>query len=123
MHGTIQQDCKTPNEPADKGVRKSVRTGRKSVSEENWFADMCRELLAKPGLELHLLTGIDERSCHRYACGEVKPSGGLIRALLRSARGEAFVEYLMQDAADDWWRKYHRRIRAAKAFEREMESP
>lgn len=108
---------------ADSNVGKSVQIIRKNASDENWFPDMCRELLAKPGLELHLLADIDERSCHRYASGDVKPPGGLVRTLLRGPRGEAFMAFLMHDSAENWWRDLQRDANAARAFMRSMASP
>lgn len=51
-----------------------------------------------------LLTGVDERSCYRYAAGDVKPPAYFLRALLRSERGEAVLRYLMQGSDASWWR-------------------
>jgi hypothetical protein len=69
---------------------------------------MAQSLLAKPGLELHLITGLDERSCHRYAAGSVKPPAHFLRALLRSEQGRQFLECLMDGAEPEWWRELKR---------------
>ncbi len=74
---------------------------------------MVRALLAKPGLELHLITGLDERSCHRYAAGSVKPPAYFLRALLRSDQGKQFLESLMAGAEPEWWRELKRAERIA----------
>lgn len=90
-----------------------------SVSDENWVSDMARALLAKPGLELHLITGIDERSCHRYASGDVKnPSAYFWRQLFRSEQGRPFLEFLMDGCEAKWWRDLKRAERIVAELDR-----
>jgi hypothetical protein len=79
----------------------------KSVVDENWFADMCRALFnGKAGTALHFITGFDERSCQRYAAGQVKPPAYFLRALLRSEQGWVFLNALMAGSSAQWWRDF-----------------
>jgi hypothetical protein len=89
-----------------------------SVAEsDEWFADLARSVLgpSKPGTQLHFITGIDERSCQRYAAGHVKPPGYLIRALLRSEQGEQFFAALMHGSDAQWWNEHQRERRVGRA--------
>lgn len=103
MHGNIPASVQDASNAADNYVGKSVSEARKSVSDEDWFAEAAKNLHSKPGLELHLLTDVDERSCHRYAAGAVKPSAYLLRALLRSPQGERWLNALMDGCEAPWW--------------------
>lgn len=118
MHGLCPPSAKTAMQPTDKDVGKSVQSPTKSVSDENWFADMVRATLAKPGLELHLATGFDERSCHRYAAGTVRPPAFLLRAMLRCEQGRTFLEFIMDGAEPEWWHEFKRAGRIAAQFDK-----
>ncbi len=112
MHGVSS----TGGMPAIPSSDRNAEKSRKSVSDdENWFSDMAKSLLAKPGLELHLITGIEERSCHRYASGEVKnPPAFFLRSILRSPQGAPFLAYLMDGCEAEWWHDMQREIEAGR---------
>jgi len=93
MHGTYE---------SSRG--KSVVTGDISDAED-WFANACKHLLpTKAGTALHFVTGFDERSCQRYAAGDVKPAAFFLRALLRSPQGWIWLCAAMDGSDADWWR-------------------
>lgn len=72
--------------------------------DENWFAVSCLSLYsAKAGTALHYATGFDERSCYRYAAGQVKPPAYFLRALLRGDHGEQWLNATMADCTSQWW--------------------
>ncbi len=74
--------------------------------DSDWFSQICHGLLPKDaGFCLHMTTGIDERSCYRYAAGERKPTGYLIYQLLRSERGHVWLKAIMDGSDVQWWRE------------------
>lgn len=75
-------------------------------TDSNWFAPVCKALLPKDaGFALHVVTGVEERSCYRYAAGDRKPSGDFIRALLRSEQGATWLAAIMDGSTAEWWRE------------------
>lgn len=73
---------------------------------EDWFANACKHLLPnKAGTALHYETGFDERSCQRYAAGDVKPPAYFLRALLRSPQGWTWLCAVMDESNESWWRE------------------
>lgn len=82
--------------------------------DEKWFAEAAKILLeCKAGTALHYATGFDERSCQRYASGQVKPPAYFLRSLLRGPDGWIWLSALMEDCDADWWRN----VRLAVAYE------
>lgn len=77
-----------------------------SDENERWFSDICRVLLPKDaGFSLHVATGIEERTCYRYAAGDRKPSAALIRQLLHSEQGWTWLAAFMDGSDATWWRE------------------
>lgn len=62
-------------------------------------------MLAKPGLELHLLTDVDESLCYRYAGNKVKVTEYVVTTLLRSSQGWQWLAALMDGSDAEWWRE------------------
>ena len=88
----------------EKSRGKSVVRTDKSDADD-WFANACKDLLpTKPGYELHLMSGFDERSCQRYAAGHVAPPAYFLRTLLRSPQGWTWLCAAMGGSDADWWR-------------------
>lgn len=80
-------------------------------SDADWFAEVCSVLFAhKAGTQLHYATGHDERSCQRYASGQVRPPAYFLRALLRSEQGQVWLAALMDGSGSAWWAE----LRAAR---------
>lgn len=104
MSETIRATEEISRDGSDRDVGRSVQAIRKFVSDENWFPEMARSLFAKPGLELHLISRVDERSCHRYAAGTVKPPAYFLRQLFRSEQGARVLEFVMDGSSAEWWR-------------------
>lgn len=78
----------------------------KYVADENWFSVSCLSLYnGKAGTALHYETGFDERSCQRYAAGQVKPPAYFLRELLRSEHGGVWLAALMEGSNPQWWRQ------------------
>ncbi len=74
--------------------------------DSEWFPQICQALLPKDaGFALHVTTGLDERSCYRYAAGDRKPSADLVRALLRSDQGHVWLAAIMDGSDAPWWRE------------------
>jgi hypothetical protein len=90
------------------------------TSAELWFSRIVRSLFAvKGGTALHCITGVDERTCQRYAAGHVRPPGYFIRTLLRSEEGWQFLAALMEGSEARWWAETKRARRIAEAVDRE----
>lgn len=90
--------------PADNSVGRPSVDDKSVRDDESWFGETARSLLApKPGLALHLLTAVDERSCHRYAAGDTTPREYLLRQLLRSKQGRSWLNAVMADSDAPWW--------------------
>jgi hypothetical protein len=112
MHGTLQRGAvaATNANPQSGSERKSPT--QNDSDDCGWFADLARPLLGKDaGLALHYVTGFPESSCYKYASGDRKPSGYLIRALLRSEQGAAWLAALMDGSDAEWWREHQRALR------------
>ena len=88
-----------------RSVSRTPNTDQMDSDGSEWFVDVAQPLLAgtDAGLALHLLTGIEERSCYRYAAGDRKPSGYLVRQLLRSEQGNIWLSAIMDGAEPRWW--------------------
>ena len=81
---------------------------------DGWFARICKALFtSKAGTACHYDSGVDERSCQRYAAGTVQPSGWFIRALLRSKNGGTWLAAIMDGSDAPWWRQLQRAQRIA----------
>ena len=89
-----------------------------SVAEnEDWFSDACRGLYnGKAGTALHFETGFDERSCQRYAAGQVKPPAYFLRALLRSEQGQTWLNAIMDGSDAQWWRELQGALKLLETF-------
>jgi hypothetical protein len=112
MFGVSPRAGAGASEATDICVAKNV-----SDPESDWFPTICRELLPKDaGFALHVLTGIEERSCYRYASGASKPSAHLIRTLLRSDQGSTWLNAIMDGTDAPWFRDLQRAERIAAAI-------
>lgn len=101
MHGIFP---KVPNEASESNGTSAVADD-KSVEGE-WFSNACKHLLpTKAGTALFYTTGVDERSCQRYAAGDVKPPAFFLRALLRSPQGWTWLCAVMDGSDEEWWRE------------------
>lgn len=89
-------------------------------TEENWFAEACRQLYeSKAGTALHYETGFEERSCQRYAAGSVRPPAYFLRALLRSRNGWTWLNAIMDGCTEPWWLEIIEARRIWRAIETE----
>src|SRR5262245_44496571 len=90
------------------------RAARQDGKSVGWFANICKGLFAlKAGLQLHYITGFEERSCQRYAAGTTEPPGDFVRAFLRSEQGGTFLAAIMDGSEAAWWRDLQRAERIA----------
>lgn len=88
-----------------------------SVGEENWFAKTCRCLFEhKAGTILHYISGVDERSCQRYAAGTVKPPAWFLRKLLRDQGGFTWLCAIMDGCDAVWWHELQTAIEIVSKF-------
>lgn len=96
---------------------KSVVSDGKDVGED-WFANVCKHLLpTKAGTALHYVSGFDERSCQRYAAGDVKPPAHFLRTLLRSPQGWTWLCAVMDGSNEPWWREVQYAYEIIAVFE------
>ena len=100
------------------GSEKSVTAQTGSEADNAWFSGPARAMLGSdPGLGLHILTGIPERTAYRYASGERAPPAYLIRELLRGPHGEQWLSAIMDGSNVQWWRDMQRAERIAAAID------
>src|SRR5258708_5036235 len=88
-------------------------------SDVLWFAEMAHEVHPdKPGTNLHLNTGVDERLCQKYSSKtkNVRPSSSFLRALLRTERGWDYLECLMRGSDAPWWIELQQLFELARRF-------
>lgn len=111
MHGTM------PDIGRGRHVRSASVTDQTDSDDGNdWFVSLIRSLLPKDaGFALHIITGFEERTCYRYANGDRKPPGYLLRQLLRSEHGAQFLAALMDGSDAQWWRDLERERRVGAA--------
>jgi hypothetical protein len=115
MHGTLPARAGSARKPSDTNV--SSPTNLSDDPIDNWFPLAAQQLLApKPGLVLHLLTDCGERNGDRYVSGAVKVPSFLVRQLLRSEQGEAWLRVLMDGCDAPWWRQRQEIERDARLF-------
>ncbi len=115
MHGTIPARVESASEAKDRSVLSQTNLSEDPI--DNWFPIAAQSLLApKPGLVLHLLTDCGERNGDRYASGAVKVPSFLVRQLLRSEQGEAWLRVLMDGSDAPWWRQREEIERDARLF-------
>lgn len=128
MHGVNTAGASRATIPHGKSVSqlpdKSVGSDVGDKSDADWFSQMCQSLCAnsegeKAWIPLYFLTGVDERTCQRYAAGHVKPPSYFLRTLLRSEQGWQFLVFLMDDSKAEWWADVVRARRIAEAVDRE----
>jgi hypothetical protein len=115
MHGTI---AGTGN-AAITATDRIVENPDKSVCDDEslWFSRAAQVLLQpKPGLVLHLLTDCGERNGDRYASGDVKVPSFIVRQLLRTEHGEAWLNVLMDGCGAPWWQQRREIERDARLF-------
>lgn len=111
MHGNIPVGVASTRKRADQSDSKSGRavdvapsTDQTDSDPSQFFARAARGLLGKDaGFALHLATGFEERTCYRYASGERMPPAFLLRELLRSDAGEAWLNATMDGCTAQWW--------------------
>jgi len=106
MHGTLQNLGKIDEDT-------SVLIGGGYVpARENYFAEMAKGVFAqKAGMALSLATGVDERSCRRYAAGHVQPSAVFLVNCLRGPYGRQILNWSMTGANSVWWEERERAFR------------
>lgn len=87
-----------------------------------WFADVAQSLLkgVDCGFALSLLTGVNDRSCYRYAAGKRPPTGWLIRQLLRSDQGDIWLHGIMDGSNAIWWVRHQKAERIYSALAAEL---
>lgn len=95
--------------------------GKSVVNDRGWFADACISLFphGKAGTALWADTGVGERDCQRYAAGTVRPSGGFVRALLRTPNGWTWLCAIMDGCSVAWWVELQHMRRLVEAIKRE----
>lgn len=127
MHGNLSsadaRAIKSHGKSVSRNLDKAPENGPDDKSDADWFSQMCQALCAnregeKAWLPLHFLTGVDERTCQRYAAGHVKPPAYHLRALLRSEQGWQFLAFLMDGSGAQWWADVERARKIAAAIER-----
>lgn len=86
-------------------------------SDSEFFSSACKQVFGgkDAGLQLHLATGVNERSCYRYAAGEREVPVLVLRSLLHSEQGEPFLAALMHGCTAPWWNEFHRHARIGAA--------
>lgn len=117
MHGMLPVAGKGATASTCKSASDETASGRSASDDADWFADAAQNLLAKPGLELHLDTGVDESLCYRYAGGKVRPPAYFLRQLLRSPQGERWLNAVMDGSEAGWWLALRRARRIASAVD------
>lgn len=117
MHGNYLVAATPATKATDKSVSKIADISADTDNFCNdWFPRLANDLLAKDaGFQLHLITGFEERTCYRYACGESKPPAYFLRALLRSSHGKQFLLALMAGCDQQWWSNFQRHRRMGEA--------
>jgi hypothetical protein len=65
----------------------------------------------KAAASLACLTTAKERSCYRYAAGEIDPPAEFVVELLRGPEGERVLDWLMRGSKEKWNRQ---RVRARR---------
>jgi hypothetical protein len=101
MHGIFTKARNEANESS--GI--SAVSGD-TYAESEWFSNACKHLLpTKAGTALHYTSGFDERSCQRYAAGQVTASMHFLRKLLRSPQGWTWLCATMDGSDAEWWRE------------------
>ena len=107
---------------ADRSVSKRrppTPTDKPDSQCDDWFVRAARTLLpSNAGLVLHIITGLDERTCYRYASGDSKPSEHFLRKLFHSEQGEPFLRAFMDGCAARWWRDQQQLQRKASRWDR-----
>jgi hypothetical protein len=103
------------NVPSDQ--RTAIHSDDISVVDDgSWFETAtCVLYPIKPGTALHYITGVDERSCQRYAAGTVKPPAYFLRTLLRTDQGKQWLAAVMDGCDQQWWRDHQRAERIVLA--------
>jgi hypothetical protein len=96
-------------------------TVQSDSENESWFSEIAKTILGKDaGFQLHLITGLPERSCYRYASGERSPPGYFLRILLHSEQGEPFLRAIMGGCRASWWVDLNVKKRCADAYEAQL---
>jgi hypothetical protein len=114
MLDNLSEASRLAIEAADRAVAEKS-TDDISVGDK-WFARICKGLFtSKAGTACHYDSGVDERSCQRYAAGTVQPSGWFIRALLRSKNGWTWLCAFMDGCDALWWRELQEERRVGRA--------
>lgn len=113
MHGTIPGNLGPAIKASGIYASNEIASGKSASDDEDWFAKAAQALLSKPGLELHLTTGVDESLCYRYARGAVKVTGWIVRRLLRSKQGRVWLGAFMEGCDAPWWLEFQRAERNA----------
>lgn len=92
--------------------------GKTTNLSDDWFSMTCKHLLpTKAGTALHYMTGFDERSCQRYAAGDVKPPAFFLLRLLHSPQGWTWLCAAMSGCEEKWWRDVWLAVECTVAFE------
>lgn len=114
MHGSLSKPEIEAIEASDTSVVEETGDDKSVANDEHWFRDLAQCLLShKAGTALHFTTGFDERSCQRYAAGQVKPPAYFFRTLLRSEQGWVWLAGAMHGCDAGWWRELRENKRLA----------
>lgn len=88
---------------------------------DSWFVGIAKELVpSNAGLVLHSLTGVEARTCYRYAAGDSQPSGKFLVLLLASEQGRAWLSAMLADKPVKWWAHLQRAERVYNALKSEL---
>lgn len=95
-----------------------IADGGTDQTASGWFPAAIDAMYPKDaGYQLSLLTGFLDRTCYRYAAGDRRATADIVRAILRSEQGGAFLDLVMADAMPAWWRAIQRARRAVAIFD------
>lgn len=102
--------------PVARSGSEKTSAAQTGSDDHRWFSDPAHVLLGSdPGLALHTLTGMPERTCYRYTSGERGIPGFALRQLLRGPQGAQWLAAIMDGADAEWWREHERARRVGAA--------
>lgn len=119
MHGNLPAPATPATIPAVTSVVEKTIADKSVGGDENWFSDKTLELYGKdkPGTVLDCVTDFEfgERNCQRYAAGHVKPTGHIVRRLLRTEHGRQWLFAIMDGCQSEWWIEFQKHERMGRA--------
>lgn len=123
MHGNLQAPISAATNAASASDSDSEITS--GLDSDDWFGPLVRPMLGKePGVALHHMVGPEFpiSTCAKYVSktetSRRQPPGYLIRALLRSEQGGAFLNAVMHGSEAQWWLDMERERKLAAVAQR-----